>query len=90
MSAEVLIYLQSLRKFLESNEESRNYLIGDATIDSYFEKVKKLSEYNHKKTGDPKLTTEQFELLRMAQTKKLKKVDNIFFELENYGYFCLN
>lgn len=90
MSAEVLIYLQSLRKHIETNDEAKDYLVGNDTIDRFFEKVTKLAEYNFKKMGDPKLSVEQFELLRITRTKKLKKIDNLFFQFENYGYFCLN
>jgi hypothetical protein len=90
MSAEVLIYLQSLRKHIETNEEAKTYLLGNESVERFFEKVTKLAEYNFKKMGDPKLTIEQFELLRITRTKKLKKIDNLFFEFENYGYFCLN
>lgn len=90
MSPEVLIYIQNLRKHIETNEEARNYLVGSESIERFFQKVTKLSEYNYEKTGDAKLSMEQFELIRITRSKKLKKIDNIFFEFENYGYFCLN
>jgi hypothetical protein len=96
-SPEVLIYLQTVKTYLNNNEEAKNYFIGESDESFFYEHLTMISEKNFKTNGDPILNYDQFELLRKTLlailiTKKNipEEPQNIFIELNNFGKICLN
>ena len=66
LSPEVLIYLQTIKNYFENNEETRSYFLSHLDKDEFFRLVGETSEINFKKTGEPQLSKEQFEFLRVS------------------------
>lgn len=95
LPSEVLIYLQKLKSYFNSVDEVRNYFVGDVHIDLFYEKVTKTSQENFQKTGQPMLSVDQFESIRIElmrehfkQIKQLPK--EIFVDYKQFGKFYLN
>jgi len=63
---EVLIYVQSIKNFFESNEEARNYFMTDIDEETYFATLTDVAIKNLEKKGVPELSKLQFEFLRMT------------------------
>ena len=63
---DVLVYIQSVKSYLEKNSEAREYFIGDNSEESFFELVIDIANVNYEKRGEPQLTKEQFELVRIT------------------------
>ena len=97
---EVLIYLQTVKNFFKSNEETRNYFISDSDEEVFFKHLCEISQKNFEDNGEVMLNKEQFELLRrtiLAITISQKNIeeipnqeDNIFIDMRGYGKICLN
>jgi hypothetical protein len=100
MSPEVLIYIQTVKTYLNNNKEAKDYFIGESDEELFFEHLSIISQKNFESNGESMLNKEQFELLRktllvIAITKKdipeePTENQNIFFELEGFGKICLN
>lgn len=81
MEPEVLIYINKLKKYLETNKEAREYFISGLDAEEYMEKVKELAIKNFIDKGDPTLTMEQFEFVRkMMNVEKISKRGNSYYE----------
>jgi hypothetical protein len=86
-SPEVLIYSQNFKKYLDNNDDVRNYFLKNVHEEEFFRKLLEVSEENFKKDGNPELTIQQFEILRIK--KEINKQvnennDNIFtYQTEN-------
>ncbi len=86
-SPEVLIYSQNFKKYLDNNDDVRNYFLKNVHEEEFFRKLLEVSEENFKKDGHPELTIQQFEVLRIK--KEINKQvnennDNIFtYQTEN-------
>ncbi len=100
-SPEVLIYLQTVKKYFQTNQEAREYFISDSNEEVFFKHLCEISEKNFKQNGEVMLTKEQFELLRrtiLAIKISTEDVieephnpeDNIFIDMRGYGKICLN
>jgi hypothetical protein len=74
MDPEVIVYLNKLRKYLQTNGEARMYFIGDLDVDEFFEYLTDIAEKNFHDKGDPTLNMEQFELIK--NTLKSKNIIN--------------
>lgn len=88
---EVLIYLSQVKLFLSKNEEARSYFMSNTNPDVFYEKLCEMSEKNFDSSGEPSLTQEQFEELRLTTIKQEpeKKVfDPIVFT--KFGHYSLN
>lgn len=97
MDTEVLIYLQKIKTYFKNNEEARNYFVGDANIDEFYNQLSIISSKNLKTNGQPELTKEQFELLRMTiKVVEIRKQrvfysdDKLFMYLDDYPGVCMN
>lgn len=102
MPPEVLIYVQNVKKYLETNQEARNYFLDGLDVDLFFKHLTEISEKNFKKNGEVMLDKEQFELLKKTlkaiEATKLPEIkteeepnhEKIFFDLGNLGKICLN
>lgn len=65
-SPEVLIYLQTVRKYIESNQEARKYFIPNNVESDFYGLVEDISQINFTKRGEPELSKEQFEFIRIT------------------------
>lgn len=76
-SPETLIYLQTIKNYLENNIEAKKYFLSNLNEDEFYNSVLKVAENNFKKTGEPQLTQEQLEFLRVSLMifKKVEESD---------------
>lgn len=86
---EVLIYVQNVKKYITTNEETREYFDVETNGGEFFDELTELSHKNFKETGDAQLTAQQFEDLRQ---KVLKRNDmyGVFISIGNYGLISMN
>lgn len=98
LSPEVLIYIQTVKNYFETNNEAKIYFISNMDEESFFQKLGEISQKNFEKDGEVMLTKTQFELLRNSKSiqddiDKLvesKFVDTAFMNIGDYGKICLN
>ena len=97
MSPEVLIYLQTVKNYLTTNDDARIYFIGSTDEELFYEHLAQISQKNYEKDGEVMLSKEQFELLRktmkvvsIAKGNESLESNPLFFHVPNYGYFSLN
>lgn len=92
-SVEVLVYLQSVKNFFNTNNVA---VIEFCANDIFYENIKRLSQWNYEKNNDPKLTVQQFEMIKCKSEiiEKFSLLDGIeskiLLKFENFGYICLN
>jgi hypothetical protein len=93
MSPEVLIYIQTIKKYMNDNVATRKYFAIDYNEEYFFENLSELSQKNFEENGEPQLSLEQFENLR----KKMHGTDDdqkasigLFISVGNFGYASLN
>ena len=85
---EVLIYIQNVRKFFTTNEETKEYFQIDIYGDKFFEEVIDLSHKNFEENGAPELTAEQFEEIRRKVFDDVML--DVFISMDNFGLISLN
>jgi len=106
ISPEVLIYIQSVKNYFESNIEVKEYFLNNSDEELFYKHMIEIAQKNYTKNGDAILNREQFELLRktissisIIKNKKFKiknedfDYDNgVFIEtpFPNFGMICLN
>ena len=99
MSPEVLIYLQSVKKYLKTNKEAREYFLAESDEELFFKHLAEISQKNFEKDGEVMLNKEQFELLKSTvkaiklSTNNNDNIDidqNIFLNIKGFGKICLN
>lgn len=97
MDSEVLVYIQKIKNFLNTNDSARDYFIGKSDVDEFYKQLSIISEKNYETNGQPELTKEQFELLRItlevvsiSQQKIFITDDGLFMIYENYPPISLN
>lgn len=69
---EVLIYLSSIKKFIETNKEARDYFVSFSDPEVFYDKVSEVAEKNYEKNGAPELSQEEFEKIRKELTPPSK------------------
>ena len=95
MIPEVLMYIQSLKIYFEKNKDVRDYFIGKSDEELFFQHLIEISEKNYKTNNDPMLNEIQFELLKktisaLTISKKEFIEDDVFVEVKDFGFYCLN
>jgi len=98
LSPEVLIYIQTVKNYFNTNKEAREYFLHDSNEELFFEHLGEISQKNYEKNGEVMLDREQFDLLRKTirainvtkKDEKDLKETNIFFDIPNFGQICLN
>jgi hypothetical protein len=97
MDTEVLIYLQKVKTYFKNNEGARDYFVGDSDAEEFFNQLTIISSKNLKTNGQPELTKEQFELLRMTiKVVEIRKQrvfysdDKLFIYLDDFPGICMN
>jgi len=89
-SPDILIYIQSVKNFLENNEGIRKYFLTNVDEDLFFENLGQIAEINLTKNGEPQLSKEQFEVLRLSLQIFKKVDDEIQMEESIYEYIPNN
>ena len=99
MSPEVLIYIQTEKKYLKTNKEAREYFLAESDEELFFKHLAEISQKNFEKDGEVMLNKEQFELLKSTvraikiSTNNDENIDtdeNIFMNIKGFGKICLN
>lgn len=95
LSSEVMIYLQNLKHYFDNNDEVRSYFIINQQDKLFYNQIAKISQLNFNKTGQPMLTVDQFELVRVFLISFGRAVDStakgdLFVDYNQYGKFFLN
>lgn len=93
MSPEVLIYVQQVKNYFENNEDAKEYFLSNNDVEFFFNQLKTISNKNFIKNGNPQLTLEQLELIRRMSiivTEKKSIEQNLFVDMGEFGYICLN
>ena len=92
MSPEVLIYIGNIKKFLDTNQEARDYFLKGLNEEDFYSKLAVSSQKNFEKNGDPMLFRNQFEEIKneLIESSNKKKENNIFMDLKDFGTICLN
>lgn len=91
ISPEVLIYIQNVKNYFDTNKEAKEYFLSDSDQELFFEHMSIIAQKNFLKNGDATLDREQFELLRktivaitIARSNiKIKKVE---IKNEDFNY----
>ena len=104
ISADVLMYIQNVKNYFQTNQEAREYFLQDSDEKLFFEHMTQIAQKNYDKNGEAILDRDQFVLLRVTvinlllqstsntnqKQQDVKIKDNIFIELSNFGFICLN
>jgi hypothetical protein len=90
MSPEIQIYLQNIKKFFSSNEQARHYFLNGLNDELFFNELEVISVDNFNTTGNPTLTKEQFEEIKVKLNKPVKEDDKLFFDFKDFGFISLN
>jgi hypothetical protein len=101
ISPEVLIYLQTVKTYLNNSKDAKDYFIGESNEELFFQHLLEISQKNFDSSGEAMLNKEQFELLRktvIAVTISKKDIkeetktdyENVFIEIQGFGKICLN
>jgi hypothetical protein len=93
MNPEILIYLQQIKMYINSNQVVKDYFIGEFKEDIFYERLKEVSLINYNNTDDPKLNREQFESIRMSiivSSRQVVTESELFFEIPGFGSICKN
>lgn len=64
ISPEVLIYLQNVKNYFETNKEAREFFLDNSNEELFYKHMTEIAQKNFEKNGDATLDREQFELLR--------------------------
>ena len=106
VSPEVLIYIQSVKNYFETNIEAKEYFLSNSNEELFYKHMTEIAQKNFTKNGEAILNREQFELLRKTITaitvvsKKKVEIKNEDFDYNNgvfiglpfpnFGMICLN
>jgi hypothetical protein len=86
---EVLIYVQKVKKYLTTNDETREYFEIETSGDDFFKALTELSHKNFEDTGEAELSLQQFEDLRQ-QVLKRNDMYGVFVSLGDLGLISMN
>ena len=86
---EILIYMQSVRKYITGNENTSKFFGVDVHGEKFFDKVLEIAQDNFEKTGEPQLSMEQFERVRIHMLFDYQ-VEGVFMYLGDLGFVSLN
>jgi hypothetical protein len=87
---DILIYIQTVKNFLENNKGTKEYFLTNVDEDLFYENLGQIAQINLEKNGEPQLSKEQFEVLRLS-LQIFKKVDEeIKIEDSIYDYIPNN
>lgn len=94
MSPDVLIYIQSIKKFFTENVTAQKYFAIEGNEEKFYNNVSEISQKNYEENGDPELSVEQFEELRNLISTNPEEGTVVtraaFINIGNLGYMSLN
>lgn len=94
MSPDVLIYIQSIKKFFTENVTAQKYFDIEGNEEKFYNNVSEVSQKNYEENGDPELSVEQFEELRNLISTNPEEGTIVtraaFINIGNLGYMSLN
>jgi hypothetical protein len=64
ISPEVLIYLQTVKNYFETNKEAKEFFLNNSNGELFYKHMTEIAQKNFEKNGEPTLDRDQFELLR--------------------------
>ena len=64
VSPEVLIYLQTVKNYFQTNNEAKLYFLSNSNEELFYKHMTEIAQKNYEKNGEATLDREQFELLR--------------------------
>ena len=91
VSPEVLIYLQTVKNYFETNKEAREFFLSNSNEELFYKHMTEIAQKNFDKNGDATLDREQFELLRrtiaaITVIGETKFKNGIEFKKEDFDY----
>jgi hypothetical protein len=90
---DVIIYINKLRQFINSNERAKKDLVGQSDIEAWIQECLRVATDNFKKSGDPVLSKNQFTSIReeinKVPTQEFQATAQ-FFQIPGYFINCLN
>jgi hypothetical protein len=91
LSPEVLIYLQSVKNYFETNLEAKEFFLSNSDEELFYKHMTEIAQKNYEKNGTATLDREQFELLRktiaaISVISKTKFKNGIQFKKEDFDY----
>jgi hypothetical protein len=91
ISPEVLIYLQTVKNYFETNKEAREFFLSNSNEELFYKHMTEIAQKNFDKNGDATLDREQFELLRrtiaaITIVSEPKFKNGIEFKKEDFDY----
>ena len=91
MDPQILIYINKLRKYFQSNRDARQYFLGQIDEDTFLDRVTDMATKNVYDKGDPTLSMKQFELIKKTLTAKMILERNYdvqpFIYIDKRGYY---
>lgn len=93
MSPEVLIYVQSIKRFFMSNSEAQTYFDIQGNEEKFFQYITEISQKNFEENGEPELTPFQFEDIKRRISKsdnEANEIIGVFISFGNLGHISLN
>lgn len=88
--SEVLIYVQKVKTYLESNMEAMKYFLGDGDLGEFLKTITDISLENFEKNREPELTIDQFESVRGKNMFGDVSLQTTFISYGDFGLFSLN
>jgi hypothetical protein len=83
---DILIYIQTVKNFLENNKNTKDYFLTNVDEELFYRNLGQIAQINLEKNGEPQLSKEQFEILRLS-LQIFKQVDEeIKIEESIYNY----
>ena len=95
LPSEILIYIQTVKNYLDSNVDARNYFLSNNDENSFYDSLTNIAKLNFEKKGTPELSKLQFELLRISLNifnmveKEIETEDLIYEYIPNNIKFYL-
>ena len=92
MAPEVLVYLQSLKKYFSTNSDAQKYFNLKGKEEEFFDIIGEFSQKNYEENGEPELSIFQFEQIKKKITKNQKDnaIEGGFMSFGDLGYTSLN
>jgi hypothetical protein len=88
VSPEVLIYLQTVKNYFETNSETKSYFLSNSNEELFYKHMTEIAQKNYEKNGDATLDREQFELLRrtVAAISVTTTTNRVEIKDEDFNY----
>ena len=88
ISPEVLIYLQSVKNYFETNIEAKEFFLSDSNEELFYKHMTEIAQKNFEKNGTATLDREQFELLRrtVAAISVTTTTNRVEIKDEDFNY----